>query len=179
MISGKSVLGLIPARMGSKRIPMKNIREFKIKNKSQSLLMWAIEAAKNSKYIDRIVVSTDHPNISSGIPGIITLVRPNYLSTDTATSESVALHALSLYPAERIVLIQPTSPYRTAADIDRCLELAAHSGACISINEATGKRNGAVYIAGPDCAWSNNPAHYPMPASRSLDIDTEDDLQQL
>ena len=61
MISGKRLLAIIPARSGSKRLPRKNILDLA----GKPLIAWTIEAALESKYIDRIVVSTDSKEISS------------------------------------------------------------------------------------------------------------------
>lgn len=171
MISGKSVLGLIPARGGSKRIPLKNLQYFH----GKSLLEIAIQTAKQSKYLDLLIVSTDHPKIAIQALslGIQVLIRPASLSTDSATSESVALHALEHFPHDLLCLLQPTSPFRTAADIDACIKLAPAA----SYNEATGLKNGAIYVVpSSHCDFTTPHFHYLMPASRSLDIDYEQDL---
>lgn len=171
MISGKSVLGLIPARGGSKRIPLKNLRHFH----GKSLLEIAIQTARQSKYLDLILVSTDHPKIALEAARLHCLVlqRPPKLSTDLSTSQSVALHALSHYPHDLLCLLQPTSPYRTAADIDTCIELAP----AISYNEETLSKNGAVYVIhSSNCSFDVPHHRYLMPAAQSLDIDSEQDL---
>jgi len=170
MISGKSVLGLIPARGGSKRIPLKNLRYFH----GKSLLEITIITARQSKYLDLILVSTDHPEIAQKAASLHCLIlpRPAELSTDSATSESVALHALQHYPHDLFCLLQPTSPYRTATDIDTCIELAP----AISYNEATLRKNGAVYVTDRTCNFTGQHHHYFMLASRSLDVDFEQDL---
>lgn len=173
MISGRTVLGLIPARGGSKRILNKNLRKFGEFN----LVEIAFRVSRQSKYIDRILVSSDSAEILSTVPKEFQLPRPAHLSTDCATSESVALHALSLYPADLLVLLQPTSPLRTAADIDACIELAVFHGACISYGPAG--KNGALYVTGPTCNYHSPHHQYLMPAHHSLDINTEDDLKQL
>lgn len=167
---GKTVLGLIPARGGSKRIPLKNLQYFH----GKSLLEIAIQTAKQSKYLDLLIVSTDYPKIAiqSLSMGIQVLIRPANLSTDSATSQSVALHALEQFPHDLLCLLQPTSPYRTAADIDSCIELHP----AISYNEATGLKNGTVYVTDSNCSFQEPHHHYLMPASRSLDIDYEQDL---
>jgi CMP-N-acetylneuraminic acid synthetase len=170
MISGKSVLGLIPARGGSKRIPLKNLRHFH----GKSLLEIAIQTARQSKYLDLVLVSTDHPQIAHEAARLHCLIlpRPPELSTDFATSEFVALHALLHYPHDLLCLLQPTSPCRTAADIDACIEMWP----AVSYNDSTSKINGAVYVTGPDCIYDGFHQKYMMPASRSLDIDSEQDL---
>lgn len=170
MISGKTVLGLIPARGGSKRIPLKNLRLFH----GKSLLELAIISARQSKYLDLILVSTDHPSIAHEAARLHCLIlpRPAELSIDSATSESVALHAIQHYPHDLLCLLQPTSPYRTAADIDSCIEMWP----AVSYNDSTSEINGAVYVTGPDCIYNVFHQKYMMPAIRSLDIDIEQDL---
>lgn len=170
MISGKSVLGLIPARGGSKRIPLKNLQYFH----GKSLLEIAIHTARQSKYLDLILVSTDHPEIAHEAACLHCLIlpRPPELSTDSATSKSVAIHALQHYPLDLLCLLQPTSPYRTAADIDSCIELAP----AISYNQNSLQKNGAVYVTDSTCDFTAPHHHYLMPASRSLDVDSEQDL---
>lgn len=117
MINGKRVLGLIPARGGSKGIPLKNIQPCG----GKPLIAWTIEAARESKYIDRAVVSTDSGDIARLCDD--TLMRPASLATDEAPMEGVVLHALDNLPDYDIcVLLQPTSPLRTAGDIDGALE---------------------------------------------------------
>lgn len=169
MISGKSVLGLIPARGGSKRVPGKNRRLFR----GIPLLQLAFNEARKSKYLDLVIVSTDSQEIATlcRLFHIPILMRPADLATDSATSQSVALHALSEYPADLLCLLQPTSPFRTAADIDYCIEQAP----CISY--LMDRKNGAVYVTAQDCNFEGPHQRYFMPESRSLDIDTEADFQ--
>jgi len=183
MINGRTVLGIIPARGGSKRVPMKNITLYK----GKGLITWAIEHARASQYIDRFVVSTDAPEIADHAKGFV-LDRPAHLATDRASSESVLVHALYSIPGfDFAVLIQPTSPNRLPLDIDRCIEIAeAQDGTnglhgCVSYNEY-GKRNGAVYVANVQhflATLSLDAAnHYIMPNERSLDIDYTWDFER-
>ena len=160
MINGASVLAIIPARSGSKRCPGKNFRDFR----GVPLFEWAVIRARESKYIDRYIVSTD-------------LDRPPELCTDEATCEDVMRHHQAQTPHDWIVLLQPTSPLRTAADIDACIERAQLGHGCISTY--MGKTNGAVYVATADWLKDHDFSHlgllkYEMPEDRSLDIDTED-----
>ncbi len=113
-------LALIPARGGSKGVPRKNIRTIY----GKPLIAWSIEHAKESRYIDKIVVSTDSEEIASIAReyGAEVLIRPAELATDTASTQDVMVHALESYPAETMVLLQPTSPYRSKGLIDRCIE---------------------------------------------------------
>lgn len=174
MISSKTVLGLIPARGGSKRIPGKNLRLFR----GKPLVTWAIEQAKASRYIDTVMVSSDYQEILNLCPEEMRLKRPAELATDTASSEDAIRHALSLQPHDLFVLLQPTSPLRTSEDIDACIELSM-SHKCV-ISTCDGVRNGAIYAAFSghflQTLSFQDPHPYEMPVSRSLDIDTEDQL---
>lgn len=175
MINGKTVLAVILARGGSKRCPGKNLRDFR----GQSLLDWAMSHAKGSKYIDRFVVSSDDNQILDRAFGH-GLVRPAELATDDASSEDAIRHAMSIYPHDWIVLLQPTSPLRTAADIDACIERAQLGYGCISTFH--GKTNGAVYVATAEWLAVHDFSHlglmkYEMPEERSLDIDYPEDFE--
>ena len=114
------ILGLIPARGGSKGVPGKNIKLIH----GKPLIVWTIEHAKKSKKIDKIIVSTDSDEIANVAQkcGVEVLRRPKELATDTASTQDVMVHALQNYPADILVLLQPTSPYRSEGLIDRCVE---------------------------------------------------------
>ncbi|ECX4036356.1 acylneuraminate cytidylyltransferase family protein [Campylobacter coli] len=110
-------LAIIPARAGSKGIKNKNL----VLLNDKPLLYYTINAAKNSKYIDKIVLSSDGDNILEygKTQGIDTLKRPKELALDDTTSDKVVLHALEFYKDyENIILLQPTSPLRTEEHID-------------------------------------------------------------
>lgn len=222
MIGGKSVLGLIAARGGSKGVPGKNI--FVVNGRP--LIQWTIDAARASRYLDRLILSSDDPEIidvarHAGCD--VPFHRDAALASDEASSIDVVADALLRVSGyDIVVLLQPTSPLRTAADIDGAIELLVSSGAgaCVTVCEAEehpywmfrlGKDgrlsrfvefpagmplrrqdlppawslNGAVYAAG--CAWflqnrtflSSDTVGYPMPAERSLDIDTLEDIEEL
>ncbi len=201
MIGDKRVLGLIPARGGSKGIKNKNIARCD----GERLIYYTIEAARESKYIDEIVTSTDNEKIAEVALdyGGDVIDRPAHLATDEATTEAVVMHAIcALHDTFDIIcLLQPTSPLRTAADIDGCLELLMSHRSAVSVCEShhvvfdgtNPKRrqdrpstlvlNGAVYC----CYVSDFMEHrafitgktvpYIMPAERSIDIDTPADLE--
>lgn len=121
------VLAVIPARGGSRAIPLKNIRPLA----GKPLLAYTIEAAKQSRYLDRCVVSTDHDhiaNVAAGY-GVEVIRRPSEYATDEAPTELALLHAVEMmkasgYRPDFVVTLEPTSPFRTARLIDRCIELA-------------------------------------------------------
>jgi len=115
-------LAVIPARGGSKRLPNKNILDLC----GKPLIAWSIEAAKKSKYIDKVVVSSDRDKILEIAKeyGVEALKRPDFLATDTASSVDVVKHVIENYPEfEYIVLLQPTSPLRNEKHIDEAIEL--------------------------------------------------------
>lgn len=127
MIKKKSVLAIIPARKGSKRLVGKNMLDLM----GKPLIAWTIEEALKSKYIDRIILSTDDEkaiSLSKQYNGIdIPFVRPKKLSSDKATSLDVVLHALDFCSSNNknfdyVMLLQPTSPLRNSIDIDNAIE---------------------------------------------------------
>jgi N-acylneuraminate cytidylyltransferase len=139
MIDGLTVLGLIPARGGSKGVPRKNLRLLGRK----PLLQWTVAAALASRYLDRVILSTDDTEIESlgsrlGLE--VPFRRPDEISGDDATAAEVVLHALRALDDrfDLIVYLQPTSPFRTAEDIDRALErlVASDADTCVSVHEA-------------------------------------------
>ncbi|MCG6167602.1 acylneuraminate cytidylyltransferase family protein [Leptospira sp. FAT2] len=141
MLANQKVLAIVPARAGSKRIPNKNTVEIEKK----PLIVWSLEAAKKSRYIDKIVISTDDPKIISIAKEIgieIPFIRPKELSEDSTPTIDVLKHVIQ-FMRERgevfdlIILLQPTSPLRTHEDIDAALEemLSKSANSIISVNE--------------------------------------------
>ena len=135
MIAGRNVLALIPARGGSKGLPGKNV----LPVDGRPLLAWTVDAAHRSAYVDRVVLSSDDETIAAAALACgceVPFRRPSDLASDTASTVEVALHALDQLPGyEWLVLLQPTSPLRTAADIDAALERCVCTGAlsCVSV----------------------------------------------
>ena len=121
------ILALIPARGGSKRLPDKNVKLLG----GKPLINWTIEAAIGISEICEILVSTDSPEIASiaKLAGAkAPWLRPEHLSSDEATSVDVAIHALDWYEREfssvdGLLLLQPTSPYRTRFTIQNGINL--------------------------------------------------------
>lgn len=120
------VLGVIPARGGSKSVPLKNIKELN----GIPLLVYAIESAKRSSFIDRLVVSTDHDTIAalSKKAGAEVIRRPPELATDESRTEAALIHACDELKKEKffpdvVLTLEPTSPFRTPLLIDRCVEI--------------------------------------------------------
>lgn len=132
-----NILAIIPARGGSKGIPLKNIKKLGEKY----LIEYSILAAKNSKQIDKIVVSTDSnriANISKRAGAEVPFLRPKKFSKDNSTIIDVIKHALKFlsvnqsYTPEIIVILQPTSPLRTTETINKSIRMLKKSNAtCI------------------------------------------------
>ncbi|WP_078129424.1 cytidylyltransferase domain-containing protein [Leptospira alexanderi] len=120
----QKILGLIPARGGSKGIPRKNIKFIA----GKPLIVWTIEAALKSKYLTSIVVSTDDSEIAEVAKqtgASVPFLRPSELATDYSSGIDPVLHALDNLPEfDYVMLLQPTSPLRTSTDIDDCIEFA-------------------------------------------------------
>lgn len=222
MLGERPVLGLIAARGGSKGVPGKNILQVG----GRPLIQWTIDAARGSRHIDRLVVSSDDPAIidvaeRGGCEAPFR--RDASLATDESSSIDVVVDALERIPGYGVVvLLQPTSPLRNVSDIDGVLALLQSSGApaCVSLRaaaehpywtfglDARGNLshfaeppngvplrrqalpaawclNGAVYAA--DTNWflrerrflSPQTVGYPMPAERSVDVDTFEDLERV
>lgn len=125
-------LGIIPARGGSKGIPHKNIVDLG----GKPLIAWTIESAKNSAVFDRLIVSTDDEEIAaiSRLYGAeVPFLRPAEISRDDTSSLAVVLHTLAYCDAlgwqpDTVVLLQPTSPFRSAQDIQASVALLDTSG---------------------------------------------------
>lgn len=150
MIEGQRVLALVPARRGSKGLPLKNIRPLQ----GKPLLAWPIEAARASRHVDRVVISTDDAEfaaIAQAAGADAPFLRPAELANDTAPSIDFILHALDTLEAagdtyDYLVLLEPTSPLTEAEDIDAALEALV------------GKRAVADAIVGVTALVSTHPA---------------------
>ena len=125
------MIAIIPARAGSKALPGKNVRLLR----GHPLIAWTIDAALRSGLFERVVVSTDGEEIAKAavLYGAAVIRRPDELATDTAASKDAVIHACSVLAAEgvkpdHIVLLQPTSPLRTPADILETVTLVTDKG---------------------------------------------------
>ena len=119
------ILSIIPARGGSKSIPLKNIKKFN----GKPLIYYSINACKLSTNINRIIVSTDNKEISNYVNSlnVETIKRPKNISGESAEVESSMMHILKKLERENyfpdiVTLIQPTSPLRTSFHIDKAFE---------------------------------------------------------
>lgn len=130
MFGNKRIIALIGARGGSKRLPRKNLRSVG----GRPMIAWTIEAAKASHHLDRTILSSDDIEIIETARSLgceVPFVRPAELAEDDTLPVDVALHALEQVGGEfdYLILLQPTSPLRRAADIDRCIEICVEAGA--------------------------------------------------
>ena len=222
-ITGRGpVLAVIPARGGSKAVPRKNL----VRVGGRPLLEWTLAAARAAMCIDRVIVSTDDEEIAAVARAggaDVPFLRPAELARDDSAGADVVLHATAWlkehqgYLPEYVVTLQPTSPLRTANDVDAAVGLArahdAHS--VISVSPAAQSPywmvrvdadlqvheflpgdpptrqqlpplyviNGAVYVTETAhllqtrALYGAGTLAYVMPEERSLDLDTEWDMQ--
>lgn len=137
------ILGVIPARGGSKGLPKKNIKILG----NKPLIAWSIEIGLESELINKVIVSSDCDEIidvSRKYGAEIPFVRPNDLASDTATTKDVLVHAINFFSAkgeiyDYIVLLQPTSPFRKVTDIDKMIEeaICTNIDMVVSVKETT------------------------------------------
>ena len=130
MINGKSFLAVIPARGGSKEIPKKNMVELG----GVPLISHTFNQVRLVESIDHICVSTDDPNIlhyslSQNIPVI---TRPSHLAMDTSKTEEALIHSLLVLEEagkyfDYVIVLEPTSPFRTISTIKRCMHIIIDS----------------------------------------------------
>ncbi len=121
------VLGLIPARGGSKGVPLKNRRLVA----GRPLIAYSIDAARQSNRLTQIAVTTDDPAIAdiARSSGVDVVMRPEEIAGDTSPVIDAVRHAIQVRrnqgipDPQALVLLQPTAPLRTGADIDAAVEL--------------------------------------------------------
>ena len=213
-----NVLGLIPARAGSKSIPKKNLVDLG----GRPLIAWTIEAAVNSS-LSKVIVSTDSIEIAAACKSLgaeVPFMRPEKISKDDSLSIDVVIHALDTLEEDfdSVMLLQPTSPFRSVSDINNAIQLLAEADSVISVEAAEGMhparmkfvntdgylvdplfaeevenmprqqlsplyiRNGAIYLTKIDSIRQRTfkgakSRALIMPSSRSINIDSEFDLQ--
>ena len=143
MINGKKVLGLIPARGGSKGVPKKNIKSLL----GKPLIQYTVDSAKESKYIDHLIVSTDSEEIAQVCKSIsvdVPFIRPDQLASDKAKAIGVIQHAITMMEEidgvtyDLVVYLEPPNPLRLVEDIDNCLDLFEENNpdCVVSVQEA-------------------------------------------
>ena len=134
-------VALIPAREGSKSIPLKNIKSIA----GKPLIHWTIEAALDCSKVDKIYLSSDSNEIRAVAeriedPRLEVINRSSYTATDTASTESVMLDFASNHTFENIILIQPTSPLLTSRQITEAIEKYEREKASSLISVVNQKR---------------------------------------
>lgn len=143
MIGDFSVVALIPARGGSKGIPGKNIKQMA----GRPMIDCTIRAGLESRYVDDVVVSTDDEGIAEvarSCGADVPFMRPLELVSDTSRTVDAVVHARDKFLAagkhyDVLVLLQATSPLRTAEDVDAALEMFVRKGraSLVAVTPAT------------------------------------------
>lgn len=142
MINNYLILAVIPARGGSKRVPKKNIKPLH----GKPLIVYSIEQAKKSKYIDRLIVNTDSIEIADLAKQNnveVPFIRPLELASDSATDFQLFDHLINwLNNNEKaipdiIVQLRPTSPLRTVEQIDNAIEMLVSNMSADSVRTVT------------------------------------------
>ena len=142
------VLAVIPARGGSKSVPRKNIKDLG----GKPLITWTIEAAKASGVFDRLILTTDDTEIAEvgkRYGAEVPFMRPSELAQDTTPTLPVLQHAITWlkeqegYEPDAGMLLQPTTPFRSAEHIKGAVELFEKTGAdsVVSVVEIPGNYN--------------------------------------
>ena len=141
-MSNMKIVAVIPARGGSKRIPRKNIKNFC----GKPLIAWTILGAFKSKYLDRVIVSTDDKKIAKVAKKYgaeVPFLRPAELTIPTIGIEPTLKHAYQWllenenYKADALVLLMPTSPLRQTRHIDEAIEIfkKTKANSVLGVNE--------------------------------------------
>ena len=137
-----NILGIIPARGGSKGVPLKNIKDLG----GKPLIAWAIEEALKAKGLTKVIVSTDDrdiKNIGLEYGAEVPFLRPEELATDKARAIPVLQHAVKFLLGKgctfnAVMMLQPTSPMRLAKDIAASIEMMVKDPGCSSVISVTG-----------------------------------------
>lgn len=135
-------LVIIPARGGSKGVPGKNLKLIA----GYPLIYWSIKSAIEAKCVDKIVVTTDSPEIAKvavELGATVPFLRPASISCDFSTTESALLHCVDWlkeneeYVPDNVILLQPTSPIRNTLSVDKSYKqfIDTHSDSLVSVNE--------------------------------------------
>jgi N-acylneuraminate cytidylyltransferase/CMP-N,N'-diacetyllegionaminic acid synthase len=127
LINKKSIIGIVPARIGSKGLKFKNLKKLN----SKPLIYWPINTLSKSMYVDKIILNTDSQKIRKlGIKmgAEAPFLRPKYLASDSSMIADVIIHTLKYFERKKIfyyyvLLLEPTSPLTTTADIDLAIKI--------------------------------------------------------
>ena len=168
-------LAIVPARGGSKSIPRKNL----VKAAGKPLIDWTLEAAGASDSVDTIIVSSDDKEIldhSARFAKVAVQPRPKYLAEDHTSTEAVLAYVLENTPPPadgHVVLLQPTSPIRTPAQIDDAIELCKDQEAT-SVLSVVGSHDlywlkGGERLLSPSYAPSSRPRRQDLLGSQFIE----------
>lgn len=162
MYHSKTFLAIIPARGGSKRLPRKNVLDLA----GKPLVSWSIEAGLNSKYVDKVIVTSDDEEVLkiSKQFGAEIIKRPEELANDASATFDAIKHTIeNLERYEFIVLLQPTSPLRNEKHINEAIELlhVKNADAIISVSKVEHSP-----------LWSNT-----LPEDRSMSHFIQDEIK--
>ena len=188
------IVGIIPARKGSKRLINKNTMMLLEK----PMISYSIDEALKSNFIDKIIITTDDIKVKKIIEKykddsknqLQVIDRPKHLALDETPTLPVLIHALKSTEVsyDIAVLLQPTSPLRTVEHIDNCIQtfLKENCTSLITVKEVEPFNifvpNGAIYIANKNLIVKDNKLRdsnvklVVMPQESSIDIDTKIDF---
>lgn len=163
------IIGIIPARGGSKGVKNKNIRMVH----GKPLIAWTIEAALQSQWIDEVLVTTDDARIAEvalQFGASVPFIRDAHLAEDHTPTIDVVKDVLNRYPAfDKGVLLQPTSPLRRVYDIDQLIEQCLHAKALSSVSVCQTEES-------PFWAYKQDANHQLVPLFDDINITRRQDL---
>lgn len=141
MYKGRKILAVIPARGGSKGVPRKNIIEVG----GHPLIKYTIDCGKNSKYLDRTVISTEDlliKRVAEENGGDVPFLRPKELAEDTSKTIDCIVHAVNTLKSmgeeyDYVIILQNTVPLRKSWHVDEAIEMIVDSSerSLVSISE--------------------------------------------
>ena len=178
------ILGIIPARANSQRLPGKHLMPCG----GRPLIEWTIDAADRSRALSAVLISTNDKDILDQYGG---KARPDKLSGPNVSSEEVVQSIIGTGSEwDAICLLQPTSPLRTADDIDHAIHMLYANywaDAVVSYSPVRDfyglHTNGAIYLTRTEIIergsfFGDRWLPYVMPAERSVDVDTQQDMER-
>ena len=183
------IVAIIPARGGSKRLPRKNIKTVL----GKPMLNWAIDACKQSKYIDRIFVSSEDNEILrlAKNSNVEVIERPISLSEDNVWTQDVLKHAVNSIKKvlsskdennfKIVVRVQANSPQVTGKKIDECIEKLTENNLweVFTVNEY-GIEDAAIHVLKTECVFQNALSVYKgVVTTNYIDVHTEEDLRNV
>jgi CMP-N-acetylneuraminic acid synthetase len=177
-----SVVAIIPARGGSKRLPRKNVYPVL----GVPMIAWAIRACRDSERISAVYVSTEDPEIArvAGEWGAEVIDRPAGLATDDVPKQEAIVHAVDFLLAQGravdvVISVQPNSPELTGRDLDAGVEkLLAHGLWELFSVDARLIQNGSFRVMRRETVfWRSLSAHCGVIVADCLDVHTREDVE--